>query len=397
MGNKRLHIGFICNEYPGIGPNGGIGSFTKELGKQLSVMGHLVTVFGVYKRLNKRITLLENGVKAIGIPYTYIPRIHWELNRWRLMQLIRSEHRKSRLSILEAPDYQGWLRRTNINIPKIIRIHSPQKIGLDPSVDLEHLSQALVSEERSLLHADFLWACGKSVAEAAKKTYINTLSVKSPIKIIYNSINTTYFRPKEDKGTTAINIVFAGRLTVKKGVIELIKAWPKIASKFSGARLILAGRDSVYGESNSMITELKKILPVNIHNTVIFKGFLTESEILRLFQDATICVFPSHREAFSVVVLEAMATSTPVIYSKIGPGYEIIKDGENGILCDPHNPDDISDKVICLLKDKDLIKTIGLNARKHVVDNFSLQHLAKKNLEYYRSSISKYLHKEHYE
>ena len=72
MTDETLHIGFICNEYPGIGPNGGIGSFTQELGKALVPKGHAVTVFGVYKHIKKKITIEKDGVKAIGIPYMFV-------------------------------------------------------------------------------------------------------------------------------------------------------------------------------------------------------------------------------------------------------------------------------------------------------------------------------------
>jgi len=385
-----LHIGFICNEYPGIGPNGGIGSFTQELGKALDKKGHVVTIFGVYKHLKKKYTIEQDGVKAIGIPYRFVPKIHWELNRWRLMQLITSEHKNKALSVLEAPDYQGWLRKLNINIPKIIRFHSPQKVGLDSAIDTSNLPRSIISEEKSLSFADFLCACGKSVAEAAKNTYLEKLDSKSSIKIIYNSIDTDYFCPKKDDRNGVENIVFAGRLSVKKGVIGLVKAWPEIVKEFPDAKLILAGRDTEYGESNSMINELKQILPKDIRNSVFFKGFLKRSEVLQLFRGATICVFPSHREAFSVVVLEAMATGTPVIYSNIGPGYEIIEDGKNGLLCNPHNPDDISEKIIMLLRQKGLLKSIGLNGRKHVVENYSILNVVDINLGFYRSCINKY-------
>ena len=390
MGNKRLHIGFICNEYPGIGPNGGIGSFTQELGKALIEKGHLVTVFGVYKNLRRKLIINDAGVKAIGIPYVYIPKIHWEFNRWRLMKRVSSEHKINSLSILETPDYQGWLRKIKINIPKIIRIHSPQKVGLDPSINQGNLPRAIVSEEQSVSHADFICACGKSVAEAAKKTYLNSLHKESPIKIIYTSVNTDFYCPKDTEKNDEINIVFAGRLTIKKGVIELVQSWPKIVNEFPDARLILAGRDSEHGKSKSMIRFLKGIVPEKIRNTIIFKGFINSSEVLKLFQSSSLCIFPSHREAFSVVVLEAMATGTPVIHSKIGPGYEIMKNGHNGILCDPYNPDDIAEKIIHLLKDKELMEIIGQNGRKHVVDNFSLHQLVDRNLEYYRSCIRKY-------
>jgi glycosyltransferase involved in cell wall biosynthesis len=385
-----MHIGYICNEYPGIGPNGGIGSFVQGLGTQLIAQGHSVSVFGVYKNLKRKIVISDHGVKVIGIPYVYVPKVHWELNRIRLMKLLKHEYKKNSLSLVEAPDYQGWLRALKLDIPKIVRIHSPQKYGLDPSIEPGNPTRTIRSEEKSILHADFVCACGKSVADAARKTYVNSLSEKTPIEVIYNGINTDFYRPFTIRDFASVNIVFVGRLTVKKGVVELIKAWITIVKEFPEAKLILVGRDSEFGKSKSMINELKQIIPENIRETVIFKGFLNSSELLQLFQYTTLCIFPSHREAFSVVILEAMSSGKPVIYSKIGAGFEVIDDGYTGILCDPHNPDDIADKAIYLLKNKGIMNIIGQNARKHIVDNFSLPNITERNLEYYRYCVQKY-------
>jgi glycosyltransferase involved in cell wall biosynthesis len=387
---KSYHFGFVCNEYPVISSNGGIGSFTQTLGEKFVALGHQVTVFGVYKHLEKKTRRDINGVQVIAVPYIVIPRGDWEFNRWRLMRLIKAEHRRNKLSLLEVPDYQGWLRQNSLKVPKIIRIHSPQKVGLDPFVDPKNLPRSIRSEEESINHADFICAVGTSAEKAARQTYLNTLNTETPITVIYNGIDTATYQPKQGESKPELNIVFAGRLTEKKGVIELVKAWPQIANQFPHAKLILAGRDSEYGDSGSMINELNKLLPEEIKDSLVQTGFLDSAEILSLFQNATLCIFPSHREAFSVVILEAMATGKPVIYSTIGPGYEIIEHGKTGLLCDPHSPDDIAKQVIRLLNNRGLRDEIGMKAREHVVANFSLDHIVKENLEYFISCINDY-------
>jgi len=390
MNSSTLHVGFVCNEYPGIVSNGGIGSFTQSLGEKLVARGHAVTVFGVYKQIDEKIVRTINGVRVLAIPYTNISKIRWEYNRWRLMRLVKSEHKRNSLSLIEVPDYQGWLRNSSIKVPKIIRIHSPQKVGLDPSIDPAKLPYDIASEEKSFDYADYICAVGKSVAAAARKTYLKSLSEKTPIDIIYNGINTGVYRPKESEIESGTRVVFAGRLTEKKGVLELAKAWPKIAHEFPVAQLVLAGRDSQYGVSGSMISEINNLIPEEFRNSIVYSGFLDAPKVLDLFQNATICIFPSHREAFSIVILEAMATGKPVVYSKIGPGYEIIEDGVNGALCDPHDPDDIARIVINLLSDNELLIDMGIKAREHVVQDFSLEHMVNKNIEYFESCIQKY-------
>jgi len=388
-----MHIGYICNEYPGIASNGGIGSFTKSLGDYLVQRGHSVTVFGVYKNLTKKILTRINGVKVIAIPYINIPKVHWEYNRWRLMKLIQKEHQKNNLTILESPDYQGWLRSLPIKIPSIVRIHNSAKIGLEPDLNISMLPRSIKSEEKSIDHANYLCAVSKSVAYASRQTYIEAIRAESDIKIIYNGVNTDYYSPNQKNKKNQVNkstVVYVGRISAEKGVIELVKAWIKVVSVFPDSELVLAGRDSKYADQKSTIEVLKKLLPESVQNTVQFKGFLKSDKIKKLFNDATICVFPSHREALGLVVLEAMAMEKSVICSKISSFYEIIEDGINGVLCNQKDSDDISRLIIKLLSDIGLQTSIGLNARRSVLDKFSLEKTSEENVQYYKQCIKEY-------
>ena len=386
-----MHVGIICNEHPLISEGGGIGSFTDSLSKGLIKNGHSVIIFGVYKSINKKIVINKEKLKIVGIPYVYIPKIHNWYNRRRLMAFIENENSKKKISILESPDYQGWLYKTNLSIPKIIRFHSSQKVGFDSSIDIKNLPLDLKLEEKSLSYADYLCACGSSVADAARKTYISSMFPKNKkIKIIYNSVDTDVFKPSKKINRNSKNIVFAGRLSYKKGVVELIKAWEKFNHRYSDFKLILAGNDSKYN-TLSMKEYLQSILSPKAKKNVIFRGFLSNQNMIKLFQESTIFIFPSHREAFSVVVLEAMSTGTPVIYSKIKPGYEIIKDGINGLLCDPKDPDDIMNSILKIIEDEDLKTSLGINGRKTVENNFSIEKIVIENIKFYESCIKNYV------
>jgi glycosyltransferase involved in cell wall biosynthesis len=388
-----MHVGYICNEYPGISSNGGIGSFTKSLGDYLVSRGHSVTVFGVYKNLTKKTFTGIDGVQVIAIPYINVPKFHWEYNRWRLMKLIQKEHQKNHLSILESPDYQGWLRTMSIDIPSIMRMHNSAKIGLELDLNISQLPRSIKSEEESVNHANYLCAVSKSVAYASRHTYIEAIREESEIKIIYNGVDTDYYSPDQKNKKNQVNqvkVVYVGRISEKKGVIELIKAWIKVVSVFPNSELILAGKDSNYNKQKSTIEVLKKILPESIKNTVRFKGFLKSEKIKKLFNDSDICVFPSHREALGLVVLEAMAMEKPVVCSRIGSFYEIIEDGINGVLCNQNDVDDISNQIIKLLSDRDLQTSIGQNARRTVLDNFSLEKTSEENIQYYKECIKGY-------
>jgi glycosyltransferase involved in cell wall biosynthesis len=87
-----------------------------------------------------------------------------------------------------------------------------------------------------------------------------------------------------------------------------------------------------------------------------------------------------------------MASGKAVVTSQTGPGPELIEDGVSGLLCDPHSPASIADKVIRLLKDASLRRRLGSQARLRVVQQFSTGALVERNEAFYSRCVqeSKY-------
>src|SRR5215468_2738298 len=104
------HIIFICNEYPPSSA-GGIGTFYRTLGRELVQRGLRVTVGGIYPDQARAEVSDDQGVKVYRLPASprrrgaYRFNMYWDrlrLGRWAARQMTPD-------SILEAPDYQGWL------------------------------------------------------------------------------------------------------------------------------------------------------------------------------------------------------------------------------------------------------------------------------------------------
>ena len=124
-----MHICLVCNEYPLVIKGGGIGVFTKILAKYFADNNNNVTVIGVYKNIKDKKIINDGLIKVICLPFYNIPKFSWEFNRWLLCRSIEKEHRKQKFDIVEFPDYQGWLRKLNLDIPIIIRLNAPEKVG----------------------------------------------------------------------------------------------------------------------------------------------------------------------------------------------------------------------------------------------------------------------------
>lgn len=88
-----------------------------------------------------------------------------------------------------------------------------------------------------------------------------------------------------------------------------------------------------------------------------------------------IYVQPSHSEGFSNAIIEAMLAKLPVIVSDVGGNVEIVSHGEDGLLFQSKNIEDLIDKINLLLNDKNLAKEIAINAHKKVADSFLIERM----------------------
>jgi glycosyltransferase involved in cell wall biosynthesis len=120
---------------------------------------------------------------------------------------------------------------------------------------------------------------------------------------------------------------------------------------------------------------------------VSYLGSVSYQEIKIYILDATVCVFPSFAEALPVSWIEAMALQKPVVASNIGWANEIIEDGLNGFLVHPKQHQQFAHRIIEALESPELQKKMGSNARKKIVEKFSIEVVAKQNLAFYKSII----------
>ena len=386
-----MNICIICNEYPLMTKGGGIGVFTEVLAKYLIQNKNNVTVIGIYKNIKNKKIINDGLIKVICLPFYNIPKFSWEFNRWLLCRSIEKEHRKQKFDIVEFPDYQGWLRKLNLDIPILIRLNAPEKVGLHDGVELDNLSFSIKSEAKSIPFANYIIGSSLSVIKAAKDTYVESLSDYQKIELIYNGIALPEkINNSISSKSTGKLVLFAGRLIEKKGVYDLVRSWKNVSNKHEDYELMIVGRDGKNNTGKSVLAELKKIIYEESIKNIIFKDQISIEQLRKLFMVAEICVFPSHSEAFSMVVLDALAHGKPTIYSKIGPGYEIIEPGVNGLLCDPKNPDSLEKCILDLIENQNLKKMFSKNSLKTIKNKFSIEITGKQNLLFYSQCIEDY-------
>ncbi len=163
-------------------------------------------------------------------------------------------------------------------------------------------------------------------------------------------------------------IFYVGRLEEKKNTLALIHAFEKVKKDYDIA-LVLAGKPGCGYEKISIAIENSVY-----KNDIVLPGWLSDKQISECFNQAEIFVFPSFYEGFGLPLLEAMACNCPILASK---GHSLEEVGNDAVeYFDPQNKNELVDKLIILLGDKnkrDFLRQKGLER----VQNYSWEKTAE--------------------
>ncbi|WP_208094547.1 glycosyltransferase family 4 protein [Mucilaginibacter agri] len=197
-----------------------------------------------------------------------------------------------------------------------------------------------------------------------------------------NGINTNHFKIspelvskadsiKENFGLTESNFtfIFIGRLVKDKGIEELIQAFTSLAERHAQIRLLLVGPfepelDPLSAECLAMIGNSNAIINVGYQDDV--RPYLAISNVL---------VFPSYREGFPNVPMQAGCFELPAIVTDINGCNEIIANEENGLIIPPKNIDALQNAMSRLLTGEALYGKLQKNSRPMIVDRYEQKHL----------------------
>ena len=157
---------------------------------------------------------------------------------------------------------------------------------------------------------------------------------------------------------------FVGRLVKNKGVNELIDAFIQISKKHLNAKLLIVGHTEA---------DLDPLLPETLHNIefnerIIEVGF--QKDIRPYLAIADLFIFPSYREGFPNVILQANAMGVPCIVSDINGCNELIKQGENGLIVPAKNSKILKEQMELLLENPNYLKASKAEIRNFIISNF---------------------------
>jgi len=197
-------------------------------------------------------------------------------------------------------------------------------------------------------------------------------NVRGEIYDVKNAVDTGRFAPEptdpervtefRDRhaatvGETDLTLGFVGGLHDYKGVFDLADALADCAADVS---LLVAGDGPARAE-----------LADRLGDTATFLGAVPYDDVPAVYHAVDAFVLPSHTEGLPRVVLEAQATATPVIATRVGGVPDVVEDGETGLLCSPHDPASLGSAIDRLATDADERARLGRAGRAAVAASYS--------------------------
>jgi len=331
-----LRIGIVC-PYDWSVP-GGVKQHIQDLSESLIELGHYVNVLTPATDEKDLPSYATNAGSTIALPYNgSIARIKFDPAAFtRTRQWLRD----GKFDVLH-------LHEPTSPSPSIIAAWSAR----GPIVGTYHTandSMYAVKNMQFLLQPMMEKVIARiAVSSEARKTMIDHLG--GDAIVIPNGVRVSNFVNAQvldgfDKENT---VVFVGRLDEpRKGIDVLLKAMPEVFDKYSKLTLLLVGP----GEINELLSQIDK----KYHQRIKFKGFVTSEIKASCYASGAVYVAPNlGGESFGIVLLEAMATGTPVLASDLPAFRKVLGEGKFGKLFKTNDEKDLAKSLIELLDNKE--------------------------------------------
>ena len=196
---------------------------------------------------------------------------------------------------------------------------------------------------------------------------------------LFNKVQNLALRKELNIEENDFVFVFVGRLVKDKGINELVAAFDQLQKINLNAKLLLVGDF----ESDLDPLSPKTLATIKNNKAILFVGF--QADVRSYFAISNALVFPSYREGFPNVVMQAGAMGLPSIVTNINGCNEIIIEKENGIIIPVKNSDAVHNAMKEMMENNTLRTHLQQNARTMIVSRYEQKVVWDAILEEYKS------------
>ncbi|RFU69547.1 glycosyltransferase family 1 protein [Peribacillus saganii] len=374
---------------------GGLSTHVATLKAGLESLGHDVDVLSFSDVSPVSRKLLAQGPSFLLNKLKKGKGIIWSHQmRKRFLQALIEKNKTKQYDVINAQDPFTTLAAIESGIPTVSTVHgymtfeSISKGSLDEgSAEAKYMQDVEVQAykgTRKIITVD-----------QRLRDYVKDLSGVEGTAI-RNFIDTVGFKPNPEKKNEYrrkhgiaedIPVIFVPRrLTKKNGVIYPALSLPMVLEKFPNAQLIYAGSGEALAEIKQIVAEKQ----LDGHVTLL--GAVPHDMVKEYYALADVVLVPSVHsagveEATSISALEAMGSGSPLVACAVGGLKEIINNGEDGILVEEKNVEQLGEATIQLLSNPEEGQAMAAKAREKIEKEYSHIAAAEKYLEIYKSAL----------
>jgi L-malate glycosyltransferase len=371
-----MRICMICDNIPPVAA--GPGYHVYGLSRKLIERKHQVAIVtrGSWKKPYCEDVI--NGITIYRVRFIPIYPFHLQLHGFFVSRFLKSIG--SNFDLVHM--HNANIPFVKTSLPKVVTEHGtmrgyvPYRKILDfPSLIVRTFSSMYIEIDRQIVKcADKVIAISKTCADELRFFY----GIENS-ELIPNAVDSTFFCPSNTKDAKDRYVLYCGRLSAEKGLIDLIESAPYIIKKYPDFKFMIVGNGPLEKRLKKLVARL------NIKKNFHFTGAIDHNSLLKLYQNATVFSLPSYREGLPTTLLEAMSCGIPVVATSIPGVSDVISDHKTGLLVPPHNPEKMANAILMLIEDGKLREVVSINARKHVQKYFDWDTVTSSTEKVYRS------------
>jgi phosphatidyl-myo-inositol alpha-mannosyltransferase len=204
--------------------------------------------------------------------------------------------------------------------------------------------------------------------------------------VVPNGVAPEFFASPEPMDAVAgggPTVLFVGRLEPRKGLAYLVRAFLRLKPAFGGLRLLVVGRDDKGQQDKAMA-----MVPPRLRPDLVFVGSVPQADLPSWYASADVFCAPSlGGESFGIVLAEAMAVGLPVVCSDIGGYRDVVRDGTDGLLVPPRDPEALAAAIAGLLDNPTRLAAMGAAAAA-AARRYAWPTVAAEVEEVYRAALA---------
>jgi len=356
---------------------GGAELYSYKLAINLSKLGHKISVcmpssFGFHFNKIK----INKNFQIYFFPYIIIKFLSGILFIIGvLLQTLTIIPKIGRIEVIHAhiasyPMITGFIISKLLHIPFVITCH-----GSDIRTERKNIGLRCI-QNYIFKRSNYLITVSNELKMIIKQDIRNV-----PIKVISGGVDKEFFKlkVKNMKHRNFYNLLFVGSLRKIKNPTIVLEALLKLKGYKYNLKLTIIGNGPLFDE-------LREFCDKNQLNNVIFLKNISHNDIKQFYEQSDLFLMPSLSEGTPLALLEAMASSKPIIANEIGGITELIKNNYNGILIKPNNLQSLVDNIKFLIENPDLSEKLGQNAQK-TISTKSWENICNLYLKIYNSLV----------